>query len=592
MKVYQKTYLENCLKVQKLLYTPLAPASDGVFAAQVCHTEQEIRSLRAENLCLLTDHLFPQLDALAGAGETEISELSGFADALMDWKRNADIGVYCAIHAALLRLHRIRADRDGIIRELYKLGMGMYYMNRSIERVPGEVRDSLYFQAEMLFTEAASYLPFLHRLTSEETRGYVIRAQANIAIASRNPHRKIAASARVLSIAKDPDYTSASPGLPWERYIRATHQQMSANRTELSRGDLTPAELSLVLDSCYEVFRPELGSGRPSNRWLWPYYEMNYTCGHASLEDTLHRMEQLILATDPEDASMDGLYGNVQLPIYYGRLVRDTQAREDGRRLRFLDRAYRRMLRRMLSLPEERMDDYVFFLLSEMLTEFVEIPGQLTYAELVRRLMARYDMPLFLACERRACVCDLLAGYVVASGNSLADAELPENFVHLAAFYMDAGRLKMHLTGAYARQLFSDEDRMMETHDLAGFQDLRKHESTAMYADTALGHHAWYAQIHPVYDRNTSPYRKVTDIDAVAAYLMEEVGEAMDEKEKRERLDRAMDTVLRLSGTRFSPVVAACLGDREVRAGIGSVLFEEDAPYLALREALRDREES
>ncbi|MBQ9309135.1 MAG: hypothetical protein IJ229_14535, partial [Clostridia bacterium] len=96
----------------------------------------------------------------------------------------------------------------------------------------------------------------------------------------------------------------------------------------------------------------------------------------------------------------------------------------------------------------------------------------------------------------------------------------------------------------------------------------------------------------PVYDRNTSPYRKVTDIDAVAAYLMEEVEDAMDEKEKRERLDRAMDTVLRLSGTRFSPVVAACLGDREVRAGIGSVLFEEDAPYLALREALRDREES
>ncbi|MBQ9308579.1 MAG: hypothetical protein IJ229_11690, partial [Clostridia bacterium] len=109
MKVYQKTYLENCLKVQKLLYTPLAPASEGEFAAEVCHREQELRSLRAENLGLLTDHLFPQLDALAGAGETEIAELTAFADALMDWKRNADIGVYCAIHAALLRLHRIRA---------------------------------------------------------------------------------------------------------------------------------------------------------------------------------------------------------------------------------------------------------------------------------------------------------------------------------------------------------------------------------------------------------------------------------------------------------------------------------------------------
>ena len=113
-----------------------------------------------------------------------------------------------------------------------------------------------------------------------------------------------------------------------------------------------------------------------------------------------------------------------------------------------------------------------------------------------------------------------------------------------------------------------------------------------MYADTALGHHAWYAQPHPAYDRNISPYRKVTDIAAVAAYLMEEVGDAMDEKEKRERLDRAMDTVLRLSGTRFSPVVAACLGDREERAGIGSILLDGDAPYLALRDALRDPEDS
>ena len=295
MQPYQQQYIENAQEIMRLGDFYRVPRTDFStwFAIEKSNRQRMLR-LKRENIELLNRNLFPTLDELHEANQERIDELIAFADALLDWKTNLDCGVYVSIHEALLSLYRVRRDRNRIISELYKLGMGLYYMDRAVEGVDKEHASPFRFRNEMVFTEAGSYMKFFEEIPDAETRGYIIRALANIAICSDDRKRRVAITARVLQILKDEHYRALEPSLPWDVFLRRSNQQMSANRSTLSKGDLSKQELELILESCYEVFKPEADAQNPDIRWLWPYYEMEYSCGFVDLETTLGRMEHLI----------------------------------------------------------------------------------------------------------------------------------------------------------------------------------------------------------------------------------------------------------------------------------------------------------
>ena len=136
MQKYQERYIENTKAIVVLRKPePAGEASFSAWFAAQRKKQEEIERLKAENLSLLEHELFPVLDSLYGADDTLIRELEAFADELMDWRTNLDCGIYILIHDALLSLYRYRKDRDRIIRELYRLGMGLYYQNRSMYRI-------------------------------------------------------------------------------------------------------------------------------------------------------------------------------------------------------------------------------------------------------------------------------------------------------------------------------------------------------------------------------------------------------------------------------------------------------------------------
>ena len=165
MLAYQTQYVKNVRQIAAL--RDLCNVEGLSFAdwyQQRQQAEDRLAELRQENLTLLSDHLFARLDDLHNATAEEIAQLEAFADELMDWKTNLDCGVYVLIHDSLLSLYRVRRDRDGIIKELYKLGMGLYYLDRSIQGIRKDRGQALYFENEMVFTEAGSYLKFFEQI--------------------------------------------------------------------------------------------------------------------------------------------------------------------------------------------------------------------------------------------------------------------------------------------------------------------------------------------------------------------------------------------------------------------------------------------
>ena len=594
MRVYQEQYIENVKKIEEL--SREIRTMDIDFSQWIVLQKQNqriISELKAENNRLLNENLFPALDELYSASQDTLSELEQFADELMDWRTNLDCGIYVTIHEALLKIARIRHDRNSLIKELYKTGIGLYYRNRMIAGIDDQYTSSFYFQNEMLFTEAASFLRYFEEIEDEDTKGYIIRAAANIALCTKDHKRKIAASAKTLRLCRDAYIRALAPTLPWDAFIRKTHQQMSANRSELSKGDLTKEELAEVLDSCYEVFKPEENAENPSVRWLWPYYDMEYCCGYVDLTMTLDRLEQLIDTTPEKQFDMNGLYGSVQLPAYYGRLLEmNPQSLNEQKRTSFLDKAYRKALSSLLACPKEKMDDFYFYLVEQMLTNYVEIPGLISYREFTESLIMRLDYAFYIRARKSGVMIQACCEKIITDDPLFFDdipflAEIKDvgekkktlfHFAEECGLFYNFGMIKQNISRtANTRSLFEDEFAIFRLHTVSGADDLRKRTSTAEYADVAEGHHSWYngAGGYPSgYIRIHSPYRQMTDLVSVISFMTER---------EDEDIRTVIDDILKREQTQFSPLITKYLTDPELITRLDGLLHGDDnAFYLEI----------
>ena len=590
MLPYQEQYIQNTKEISRLKDSPNAPR-ESFEAWTRAREERETRigALRRDNIRILNDALFPRLDDLHSASAGEIADLEAFAAALMDWKTNLDCGVYVLIHDALLSMYRIRRDRAGIIRELYQLGMGLYYRNRALMGIgPAHINHFL-FQNEMVFTEGGSYLKLFAQLPDEATKGYVIRCLANIAICTPEYRRRIRVGARILNIVQDPEYRAMAPGLPWDTFLQRTHQQMSSNRQVMGRGDLSTRELAQVLESCHEVFRPEAERENPNVRWLWPYYEMEYTCGFADVKKTAARLEQLIAGSAYDQYDESGLYANVQLAINYGKLLRNhPELRSVPGRVAFLAEAYQKMMRTLTTYPEDRTSELFQYNVRLVLCDYFETDGVESYRSVLEKLLRSFFDRLYIQGRRTgevsALLCEAILGenpgffddipFVKTCGDATEKRRAVLDFARTCGLFHDVGKAKMNMTRlSLVRNLFEKEDQMERLHTQAGYEELMERASTRIYADTALGHHSWYqGGGYPAhYVRNDSPYRQMTDVTAVAACLIDR---GQDDP------CAAVQAVLGQEGTRFSPLVTAFLGKEGLRMKLEETLRGDDTPFL------------
>ncbi|MBQ9037119.1 MAG: hypothetical protein IJ115_06690 [Erysipelotrichaceae bacterium] len=590
MTEYQEKYLANIQKINELSDIYSVPLSDfdSWYQMQISHTE-EIRKLKNENINLLNRHLFSTLDNLHDASEDDIHDLEEFSDKLMDWINNLDCGLYVLIHDSLLSLYRFRKDRNNIIKELYKLGMGLYYLDRKIQGLEKEWSTPFRFTNEMVFTEAGSYIRFFEDIEDTETKGYIIRALANIAICTPDNKRKVAVSSRILKIIQDDYYRNLAPELPWDVFLRRSQQQMSSNRSVLSKGDLNQNELAEILEACQVVFEPEKNNKNPNIRWLWPYYEMEYTCGFVDIQTTLDRIEEIINGVPDNQYDQSSLYANVQLAIYYGRLLKENPSVQKRKKnLDFLKAAYQKMMKVMMNCPPAQYNDFYHYLINLVFSNYYETEGVETYKKITTRLMRKVIGLTYIDSQK---VGKMIETYCAAifrqdktffddipfigaiSDETLKKEEL-RKYSRECGLYYNFGLIKMTTdkTELY-RAMLENEFQMYKLHVHAGHDDLKIRESTERFADIAFGHHRWYNEAggYPdEYVRNNTPYRQMVDIVAVASYMKDNFNS---------NFDALVNEIISLEHKQFSPIITSYLHDRKLTKELKDILCGDDKPY-------------
>lgn len=595
MQPYQEEYLSNLHQFAALSQRARPGALDcGQYAAQMAAVQEQIARLGRRNIELLRTGLFPVLDNLFDASAEELKELEEFSFQLFHGQTELDVGLFCQIHQALLSLARMRRDRAAMIRELYWLGLGRNSVASKLVGLELSYIEEYIARMRLCFTEAAAYLKFYDEIDDIETRSYILRSRANIALGQfHSPSQKIALLKSTLKIFQDEYYQKKAPSLPWDRFIYLIHQNITSCISHSRERVMTPEDMADIMESAYIVYQQrleeeEMQGKQPPAKSAFSYYAIEYYCGLCDLDTFLSKVEALLDAADPLDYSRDGIYNMISLPAFYSQYLEQYPDRVPPRR-EYLEGLYLRILNYADRFPGELGDGNLFLYLRQLSLTFVETGG-VPYGDFLERLLLRFAPDIFchshVVGEGAKALCAVILeddpGFF-DDIDFIRDAPSPEekrravlDFAMGCGVFHDMGKISViELYSRTPRQWFEEEYGMARLHTLAGHVLLEPRPSTSRYAPAALGHHAWYdgSRGYPdQYKRLDCPARQMVDVIGLIDWLETATNSTQMHTGVQKTFPEAVQAAVELEGKRFSPLLTAYLRDPKVAGQLQAAL--------------------
>ncbi len=598
MQPYQEEYLTN---VREILSGTARVKPAGLSFEEYFADWQESRSKAAakvkRNMELLRGQLFPALEHLPEADEEEKKGLLEFAGELLKGREEVDAGLFCQIHQAFLTMARLLKDRAGLIRELYWLGIGRNTVCNKLIGLELSESEAYMSQMRLCFTEAAAYLKYYDEIEDTETRGYILRSRANMSLGQfKSAGAKIQIVRGTLQIMQDSDYRRKEPNLPWERFVRATHQQMAASMSHAREHGMTPQDVEAVMESVYIVYQSQveeaLARGEtPSAPAAFRLYAVEYYCGLDTLPGLLTKLEELMDGADRGDFSADGMFAMISVPAFYCQYLREYPELLPGR-TEYLGGLYEHIMDYMEAFPEGSENETLFYYLRQLAETFVETDCSIRYSEFLQKLMIRFFPDLYIHSWLVGQAAAVLCGEVAAEEPDFFDdiewireVENPEDkrqkivdYARQCGLFHDVGKLNfLYLYSKIGRQWLAEEYEMAQLHAQLGARRLSRRPSTSQYAEAALGHHRFYDGTHgypSCYKRLESPGRQMVDVIALMDWLENRTDPAKVEIGIGTGFDQALLEALSQEGRRFSPMLLAWLREKRVVQRLRQVFAE------------------
>lgn len=588
MQAYQEEYLANLRQFDALFQRQQRPEPDcGAYTARVRADREELLRLSRRNMELLRTGLFPSMEDLYGWEPGQVAELEEFSFRLYDGRTELDVGLFCQIHQALLGLARFNGDRDAIIRELYWMGMGSYALCSKLVGLPLDDIWDYTVRMRQYFTQAAEYITDFDEIDSTETRGYILRARANISLGQfPTPGEKIRLVKDTLDVLQDKHYQELAPDLPWDRFIYLTHQNMTSSISHSREKVMSPEEMAAIMPSALIVYQGRYEVGRelhqqPAAKPAFGYHAIEFYCGLCTLKTFLGRLEDLLDGASVSDYSPDGMYAMISLPAFYS-LYLSQYPDEIAPREEYLQGLYKRMLDYADACPRELGERSLFLYLRQLCFTFIETEGGIPYSEFLLRLLIRFAPEAYrhshIVGEGARALCAVLLeddpawfdgiGFIRETAGPEEKRAAVLDYAMGCGLFHDTGKISIiEMCSNTARQWFDEEYEMARLHTLAGKILLESRASTSRYAPAALGHHAWYAggsQSYPdAYHRGSCPARRMVDVISLVDWIEVRINSAHMYRLEAKPFDQVVEEAVRLEGTRFSPRLTALLRDGE-----------------------------
>lgn len=611
MKEIYEQYLNNVKECHRLAKPKRFPAtqSDNEVLEKIASNARRAYHLRLENDEILKQVVFSKKPECLTP--EEVSELEEFADALLSFVRQSDAGIAYKIHCILYEYAKLVGDKDLYIKELYHLGISLYYLSPNANEFGINVSGKV---CTAYLREGANYLGNIEEFESETTKTYIIRCIANLFLADENINgahnpghpanpvdgymhfRKL--FDEIHGVMVSPYYRKLLPNFDWDSTLYNLHFNRCLYYFNFQRGDL-PGLLEDMLESAEYLYEHKKAKSEQSTiaaRVDYMYVATKRRAGQAEVSDIVDVLLSYIEGADKEDYSADGVTRNLQLPMYLEYTYKLLPEEQKAKYAEKVNAAVEGIHSYLQNVPFNAFNNVVNDIVSHSVRYAVQ------NNEPVSRRLFNY----LLCCHAPTYIHVLLTGAlskkifermvetnpakaVGVFGTTSIDEvvsrkdELAKNVFECSISH-DVGKvILLDYVEIYNRSLLDEEFKAITLHPLIGAMIVDKQGRDDAYY-TALYHHC-FNDNSGGYPRNLPPcppeYKLMADIISVADSLEA----ATDNVGRCYATPKSFETIIeefhRMCPSRYSPDVIKLFDDEEFFNRIKNELqAERRATYL------------
>ena len=442
-------------------------------------------------------------------------------------------------------------------------------------------------QMRLCFAEAAAYLKYYDEIENPETRGFILRSRANMALGQfQSASAKIRLTKQTLQILQDEGYREKTPELPWDTYVYMTHQQMASSISYCRENDMSAVDVTAIMESAHIVHQQRIQDAVSRNekspvKSAFSCYAIEYYCGLSTLEQLLGKMEVLMDSADTSSFTPDSMYAVISLPAFYCQYLREYPEQLSGRE-DYLAELYHKIIVYAETFPKKNTNEQLFYFLRQLSTTFIETRNSISYGAFQQKLLLYFAPHIYIHSHVTGKVASTLCEIIMDEEPNFFDdiehirkicdparkkQEVIQYAMNCGAFH-DIGKINfISLYLRTSRQWFAEEYEIVHLHTVVGASRLEACPSTRHYAAVALGHHSWYdgSRGYPEsYKRLECPYRQMVDVVGLADWIDNMLHSSWLYGRSQKSYDEVIADAIALEGKRFSPLLTARLRDSKV----------------------------
>ena len=564
-----------------------------------------IGELAEENRKLIREFIDPLLSSEEPLDEEVIDAVCSFNEELLDAveTESIDLPIASLISDRLSFDAGKKNDRDYLITVLDKEIENSYLLLNMTKRALSStvLPDHFREKGEASFKKLMEFLDKDIFLTlSPKSREIVMinTRYGSVLYESMDPtnihlgRERVRILEEALRLSEDPFYREALPDFDWKYHLFRIYEYVAQTDVRYFDEELK-RKMALYTGEYEKLWKsdPEyFGKLRKYPEIEGRVLRSLYIADKITPEEYRDSLFKIIEERDPQDYSSAGNDCHIEYPADFIRSLKGCDISEqDAERVQEM---YQSALAYMFFTPKMGLLTATLDPYSYLITDFLEIPGNITFEEMGIRSLGALHPPTYIHSVMVALLSRCLAANLLALRPELftgiEGCPSPEkaleykdkilNFTFHAAICHDFGKLMIIDTiFVYGRNLLPFEFDLIKQHPNIGGDLLSKHASTRKYADVARGHHIWYdgTKGYPEdFDIKDNPIKTIIDIVSIADSMdaaTDSVGRSYRNGKTFEEFEKE---VADAAGTRYASWAPALLADPEVRENLLFLLTE------------------
>lgn len=598
-------YLNNLLECHRLAranhFSP--DESDESILSQISENAATAYRLRLENDRILDEILYSR--TAEELTEEDVAELEEFADQLFTMLQQNDLGTAYKVHQLLLAYAELKNDFDLRIRELFHLGVVLYYVSPRMSELSINPSGK---QASAYLEEGARYLPHLEEIENPATRIHILRCFVNSYLTDESingPHRPCEPFDRlsgygafkkkfdeIMAVLTSPRYRALVPDFHWDAAIHNLHFNRCLYYFYIQSHDC-PEIVQDVLESAQYIYHHRdggLSRAIKEDRINYIYAAARWKAGLIDITELVDILLETLSRANTADYSAQGITLNLQMPLYLEYTYKLMTPEQQKPYASQVMKITRNALTYLKNAPYNEYNNLITHIVAETiryraqhheplhkrLFDYLLFCHSPTYVHV--RMAASLSQKLFLRMvdtEDEA----LIGVFGISTMAEIRERrqELGRR-VYECSLYHDIGKVTLlDYVGIYSRKLLDEEFASIKLHSQVGSFLMQQFDPEER-SFVALHHHRFYDGTGG-YPTDVPPCPPMYKVIADIASVSDSIEAATDNIGRCYSAAKSFDTIIselrQGSGTRYSPQVVALFDDPDFYRTLEEELHSE-----------------